>query len=211
MNINLRQWCLRKDEGAFRQLVERADHRLSDGFYPEYCAEGSECRWIMGMVDRLVYGKELHYAVDVDGKVVGCVNVSRWDGVYKRMGELRLVLLPEMCGQGIGTQVVKLIVQKAFYCDQYEIGGFKRLHASVFGENKAAERVLEKNGFVCEGVLRNAVSKGSHTYDKKVYGLVMPDSEQVSKPLSKEQSERIAYIKNILDNGLKPNQIWMSH
>ncbi len=36
-------------------------------------------------------------------------NFSRGGGIYSQMGVLRLVLLPEMCGQGIGTRVVEQV------------------------------------------------------------------------------------------------------
>lgn len=197
--IKLRQWCLCKDEEAFRQLVRRADHSLTDGFLPEYYSEGCEYRWIKGMVDSLFWGDELHYAIDIDGKAVGCVNLSRCGGVYSRMGVLRLVLLPEMCGHGIGTQVVGRVARVAFMCYGHLSTRFERIHARVIGDNKAAVRVLEENGFVYEGTLRNAACKNNRTYDLKVYGLVGPEPDTSSiQPLSQDQEERIALIHKLL-------------
>lgn len=199
--VKLRQWCLSEDDiEAFRQLARRADHSLTDGFLPEFYSEDCEYRWIKGMVDSLFWGDELHYAVEVDGKAVGCVNVSRGSGVYSRLGVLRLVLLPEMCGQGIGTQVVKQVVRDAFMCYGHLGTRFERLHARVIGDNKAAVRALVKNGFVYEGSLRNAACKNNQTYDLNVYGLVAPDSGNITvKPLSQDQEERIAIIHELLN------------
>lgn len=154
--VKLRQWYLNQDDlESFRQLVQRADHSLSDGLFPEYYSEGCEYRWIKGMVDNLLWGDELHYAIDIDGKAVGCVNLSRCGGVYSRMGVLRLVLLPEMCGKGIGTQVVGRVAREALHCREdggfiYK-GSFERLHARVIGDNPAAQRVLEENGLSTKG------------------------------------------------------------
>ena len=200
--VKLRQWYLSDDDiEAFRQLARRADHSLTDGFLPEFYSEGCEYRWIKGMVDSLFWGDELHYAVEVDGKVVGCVNVSRGSGVYCRIGVLRLVLLSEMCGQRIGTQVVEQVVRDAFMCYGHLSTRFERLHARVIGDNKAAVRVLEKNGFVYEGTLRNAACKNNQTYDLNVYGLVAPDSGNITvKPLSQDQEERIAIIHDFLNH-----------
>ena len=136
MDIKLRQWYLNEDDiEAFRQLARRADHSLTDGFLPECYSEGCGYRWIKGMVDSLFWGNELHYAVEVDGKAVGCLNVSRCGGVYSQMGVLRLVLLPEMCGQGIGFQVIEQVVRDAFMCYGHLSSKFERLHARVFGDN----------------------------------------------------------------------------
>lgn len=199
-NIKLRQWYLSENDiEAFRQLVRRADHSLTDGFFPECYSESCEYHWIKGMVDSLLWGDELHYAVEVEGKAVGCVNVSRCGGVYSRMGVLRLVLLPEMCGQGIGTQVVNQVAREAFLCYGYLSTSFERLHARVIGENKAAERVLKKNGFVHEGTLQNAAVKNNRTYDMKVYGLVAPVSNDESNvPLPNDRAERIVNIHELL-------------
>lgn len=175
--VKLRQWYLSNDDlEAFRQLVKRADHRFTDGFLPEYYFDGCEYHWIKGMVDSLLWGDELHYAIDIDGKAVGCVNVSRCGGVYHRMGVLRLVLLPEMCGHGIGTQVVGRIAREALHCRVdggfiYK-GSFERLHARVIGDNPAAVRVLEENGFVYEGTMHNAACKNDRPLDMKIFGLV---------------------------------------
>jgi len=199
--VKLRQWCLSEDDiEAFRQLARRVDHSLTDGFLPEFYSEDCEYRWIKGMVDSLFWGDELHYAVEVDGKAVGCVNVSRGSGVYSRLGVLRLVLLPEMCGHGIGTHVVERVVRDAFLCYGHLSTRFERLHARVIGDNKAAVRALVKNGFVHEGTLRNAACKNNQTYDLNVYGLVAPDSGNITvKPLSQDQEERIAIIHELLN------------
>lgn len=211
-HANLRQWYLYKDEEAFRQLVKRGDHRLTDGFLPEYYTDGCEYRWITGMVDNLLWGDELHYAVEVGGNAVGCLNVSHCGGVYRRTGIIRLILLPEYCGKGIGTQAVGKAITNAFHCFRknsfiYKKEGFDRLHARIIGHNPAAERVLEKNGFVYEGTLRNAACKDGKIYDQKVYGFFNPSLSPASSPnknthttptLSDNQSERIEYIKKIL-------------
>lgn len=199
--VKLRQWCLSKrDREAFVELTQRGDHRLTDGWLPECYSEGCECRWIMGMVDSLMWGDELHYAIEVDGEAAGCLNVSRGSGVYSRLGVLRLVLLPEMCGHGIGTHVVERVVRDAFLCYGHLSTRFERLHARVIGDNKAAVRALVKNGFVYEGTLRNAACKNNQTYVLNVYGLVAPDSGNITiKPLSQDQEERIAIIHELLN------------
>lgn len=205
-NVKLRQWYLSDDDiEAFRQLVRRADHSLTDGFLPEYYTEGCEYRWIKGMVDSMVFGDELHYAVDVNGKAVGCVNVSRGGGDYRHTVVLRLVLLPEVCGHGIGTEAVTLVVNdiRRDYFDKDFVykGSIERIEARVYGANIAAERVLKKNCFVYEGTLRNAVSKDGKRFDQKVFGYVFRDHyfpDAVS--MSEDKVERIRKIHEILQN-----------
>ena len=205
LDIKLRQWYLNNgDEEAFRQLVRRADHRFTDGYLPEVYTSSCEYRWIKGMVDCMYFGDDLHYVVEVDGKVVGCANLSRCGGDYSHTAALRLVLLPEACGQGIGTRVVSQIilnVRKIFFTkDAVTDHSIERIEAYLFGENKSAERVLEKNDFVYEGTLRNAVSKNGRVYDQKIYGYIfrdhcLPDPESMPK----RKEERIKLIQEYLN------------
>ena len=131
------------------------------------------------------------------------MNVSRGGGDYSHMVVLRLVLLPEVCGQGIGTETVALVVRniRQIYFDEDFVykSCIERIEAHVFGENIAAERVLEKNGFVYEGTLRNAVCKDSKRYNQKIFGYVFRDlsfSDAESLPENKEV--RIQKVSEIL-------------
>ena len=67
-------------------------------------------------------------------------------------------------GQGIMTDVVRVTTRFAF--DELKL---ERLVAFVFDDNEASGRVLEKNGFQCEGVLRKHHKKGDRLIDSRVY------------------------------------------
>ena len=45
-----------------------------------------------------------------------------------------------------------------------------RITGLVYEPNAASRRVLEKNGFVPEGLMRNAITKDGVTYDLCIYG-----------------------------------------
>jgi len=47
--------------------------------------------------------------------------------------------------------------------------GFKKLFAPVLEPNRASMRVLEKNGYLLEGVLRKECFKGGHYFDGYYY------------------------------------------
>lgn len=202
--VNLRRWYLdEEDEETFRELTRRGDHRFTDGFLPESYTEGMEYRWIKDMVDNMLFGGELHYAVEVDGRSVGCLNVSRCGGVYRHTGLLRLILLPEYCGKGIGTQAVAQTIGniRGKYFDSTFVfeGSFERLEAQVIGDNKAAKRLLEKNDFTYEGTLRNAICKHNVRYDMSIYGYVFRShcpSDRDSMP--EDKNERVRMLQEIL-------------
>lgn len=202
--VVLRRWYLgNDDEETFRELTRRGDHRLTDGFLPESYTEGMEYRWIMDMVDGMLYGSELHYAVEVDGRSVGCLNVSRCGGVYRHTGLLRLILLPEYCEKGIGTQAVAQTIRniRRKYFDSTFVfeGSFERLEAQVIGDNMSAKRLLEKNDFTYEGTLRNAIRKRDVRYDMSIYGYVFrshcfPDRDSMPE----DKNERVHLMQEIL-------------
>ena len=45
-----------------------------------------------------------------------------------------------------------------------------RISARIYAPNIASRRVLEKNGFQQEGVMRRAVCKGEQVYDMHIFG-----------------------------------------
>ena len=164
--LKLRQWYL-NDVQAIVWLTSHADYRYMDDFLPQCLAVESARSVIMSLVDLMYFVGDVHQAVEWDGRVVGGVGVSRMEGNYCDNGLLRCMLLPEMCGHGIGTEVIRRVVEAAA-----SSGSFHRLTAQVFDPNSMAVKVLEKNGFVHEGTKRRAVSKGGIVYDELIYGMV---------------------------------------
>ena len=79
----------------------------------------------------------------------------------------------ESCwGQGLATETVRALTGYLF-----ETVGLNRLEAYVMPQNVASQRVLEKNGFVREGLLRQAnfwTDKG--VVDLVVYSLLRSDA-----------------------------------
>ena len=63
------------------------------------------------------------------------------------------------------TQAVSQVCDQAFSCLD-----ILRISASVFSANMASRKVLEKNGFLLEGICKNAVFKKEQLYDLYLYG-----------------------------------------
>ena len=53
-----------------------------------------------------------------------------------------------------------------------------RLYAMPFADNIASCRVLEKVGFMCEGVLRSCAVKNGKVRDMKIYSLIKSESHE---------------------------------
>ena len=80
-------------------------------------------------------------------------------------GQKRNLLMTDYWSRGIMTEAVRQICAAAF--SELDI---VRITGLVYAPNTASIRVLEKNGFVCEGIQRNAVYKDDKIYDLCLFG-----------------------------------------
>ncbi|XP_024028039.1 uncharacterized protein LOC112093574 [Morus notabilis] len=88
-------------------------------------------------------------AICADGQPIGSIYVMPGSsGKDERRGEIGYAVKANYWGKGIATEAVKL----ALSCVFKELKFLDRVEGLVFEENKASQRVLEKAGFVREGV-----------------------------------------------------------
>ena len=109
----------------------------------------------------------LYRAIVYDGEVVGNIIVEQHEAAFAKDAELGYILMPEYESKGVMTEAVGQMCQMAF--DRLDL---LRLTAMVFSPHTASIRVLEKNEFVKEGCLKNAVYKNGNVYDLLYYGKV---------------------------------------
>ena len=108
-----------------------------------------------------------NWAIEVNGKVAGGIGVDLGEGVFARSAHFGYWLGEPYWGHGIGTVAVRAASEYAL--DHF---GLARLEAPVFAWNPASMRVLEKSGFVREGILRKSVFKDGQLIDQVLYALV---------------------------------------
>jgi RimJ/RimL family protein N-acetyltransferase len=108
-----------------------------------------------------------HWAIEVDGSAVGGIGVTRREGIFAKTAELGYWLGEPYWGRGLMTEVVTAVSRHAL-----EHYGLVRLESPVFAWNPASMRVLEKSGFVREGIARASAFKDEQVIDTVVYALV---------------------------------------
>ncbi|MCC8189284.1 MAG: GNAT family N-acetyltransferase [Planctomycetes bacterium] len=108
--------------------------------------------------------RRCNFAIEVDGELAGGIGVRPLADVHSGTGELGYWLGEPYWGQGIASQAVALLCRHAF--DELVL---IRLQALVFSGNTASQRVLEKNGFRREGVLRRHVRKNGVITDAVLF------------------------------------------
>ncbi|MCW5580665.1 MAG: GNAT family N-acetyltransferase [Luteimonas sp.] len=107
------------------------------------------------------------FAVEINGEACGGIGARRFQGERAVGAEIGYWLGRTHWGHGVMTRVVERFapwVEEAL--------GVLRLQANVLDFNIGSARVLEKNRFVEEGVLRSAVRKRGRLHDLRVFGRV---------------------------------------
>lgn len=95
---------------------------------------------------------------------------SRRDAFHPGTGFLRCnveigyFLAPLLWGRGVGTAVVAALTELSLARPETT-----RVFAPVHAGNAASMRVLEKNGFVCEGTQRLSAYKAGRVIDRVVW------------------------------------------
>ena len=102
----------------------------------------------------------------VDDRPVGNITLFPPNEIWG-VAEIAYMIAPDEWGNGYATDAVDRLCAYAF--DERRLS---KVFARVFSTNEASCRVLEKVGFVKEGVFRKEVYLGGERIDMYRYGLV---------------------------------------
>ena len=111
--------------------------------------------------------KTFAFAITADEKVIGSIGVFRCDNIHYRTAEMGYYIGEKYWGHGYMTSAVRQTCEYVF-----ENTDIIRIFAEPFAHNAASCRVLEKSGFVCEGILRSNAFKNGKIADMKMYALI---------------------------------------
>jgi ribosomal-protein-alanine N-acetyltransferase len=163
-NFSLREWRINDAE----LLQKHADNPnvynfLKDRFPHPYTMDDA-VSWVNLMLQKKPFTT---FVIAVDDRLAGVIGLELRDDIYSKAPLLGYWLGEEFWGRGIAGEAVKLITNYAF-----STLDILRIQADVLGNNHASMRVLEKAGYIKEGVLKSAVFKNGETLDEWVYGMV---------------------------------------
>lgn len=108
------------------------------------------------------------FAIEVDGRIAGGIGYVLHQDVERIGAEVGYWLGHEFWGRGIATTALKLLTAHAFAARPE----LRRLWAVPYSANAASARVLEKTGYVREGVLRQSVIKDGQVHDQCMYAIL---------------------------------------
>ena len=115
---------------------------------------------------------QLCRAIVIGGEAVGSVGAFPQSDIYRRTAELGDWLAKPFWGRGIMTAAVRRICREAFA--RFDI---VRIEASINARNLGSRRVVEKNAFTLEGILRQSVYKRGEILDSCLYSLLREEVE----------------------------------
>lgn len=163
IKCEIRKWKLADAKDLAVALSnKKVQDNLRDGLpYPYTEQDGLDYISTMLAADE---SNTFAFAVSADGKVIGSIGAFRQDNIHRQTAELGYYISEEYWGKGIVTEAVKQLCDYVFTHTD-----IIRIYAEPFAFNIGSCRVLEKNGFQCEGILRSNAVKNGKVLDMKMY------------------------------------------
>ncbi|KAJ1417066.1 GNAT domain [Sesbania bispinosa] len=110
-------------------------------------------------------------SICLDDRSIGFVSVKPWSGDDRCKADIGYAISVAYWGQGITTKALKIAVSQVFK----DFPNLLRLQAFADVENKASQRVLEKAGFLKEGILRKYTYLKGNIKDLVVFSFLSTD------------------------------------
>jgi len=170
MDIKIRPWKMEDAPDLARSVNnKKIQDNMRDGMpFPYTLADAEEYLSAMRSADP---NTTYVWAITIDDVAIGNVGIFRKGNIYRLTAELGYYIAEEYWGRGIVTEAVKQACRYIF-----EHTDIVRISADPFSWNAGSCRVLEKAGFVFEGLLRQNAIKNGVILDMKLYALVKEGS-----------------------------------
>jgi ribosomal-protein-alanine N-acetyltransferase len=125
-------------------------------------------RIVQSQVDAMTDGRALHWAMrtlETDA-FLGACDLSEIDGWHRR-AEVGFMLGRDAWGRGYALEAMRTVVAFA------AANGVRKLTARTHVGNRRSESLLEKLGFIEEGLLRGHILKDGERRDCRLFGLLL--------------------------------------
>jgi len=155
-------------QGDAQSLVHHANNvnvwrNLRDRFPHPYTTEEAR-RWLTHAASS---EPETDFAIVFGGEAVGGIGFTLGSDVERLSAEVGYWLGEGVWGRGIATAALRAVTPWAV-----SMFDLRRIFAVPFSDNMGSARVLEKAGFVKEGVMRCAAVKDGQLKDQVLYAFV---------------------------------------
>ena len=173
-----------RDEHAQAMQAAASDRDIADTMIsiPHPYPAGEAARWIARQRAAQTDGRATAFAIEAiaNDKFCGVVALRDIDREHEQ-AELSFWLARSAWNQGYMSEVVTATLRYGF-----ETLGLNRLYAHHMVRNPASGRVLEKNGFTQEAVLRDRVKKWDVFEDVCLWAILKREWAERNEELSRE-------------------------
>ena len=114
--------------------------------------------------NRIDENPAVNFAITINDEAVGGISLNMRNDIYTKTPLFGYWLSEQYWGKGIITEAINLMTAYAF--KTFDI---ICIQACVFSENPASMRVLEKAGFVKQGILERSVIKRGQIFDEHIF------------------------------------------
>ena len=165
-HCTIRPWTVSDAESVQRHANNRnVSKHLRDRFPFPY--ELEHATKFLEMVEKAT--APTAWAIDVEGQAVGGIGLEFRGDIERVSAEIGYWIGEQYWGRGIATEAVKAVTAEAF--KRFEL---TRLFAVIFTDHPASQRVVEKAGFVKEGLMRQSAIKDGAIRDQLLYAFYKP-------------------------------------
>ena len=140
------------DRGVWQNLRDRLPHPYS---------EADALAYIEHVNSRPV---QTNFAIEVDRQAVGSISLMLGEDIARQTAEVGYWIGREFWGRGIMVEAVRATTQYAF-----DVLGLMRVFAVPFVTSTRSSRVLDKAGYVKEGLMRRSAVKEGRVLDQWLY------------------------------------------
>jgi [ribosomal protein S5]-alanine N-acetyltransferase len=140
---------------------EKIGVNLRDGFPFPYTIDDAR-----SFINQFMHSGTI-FAIEYRGEYVGNIGLTPCNNVYRKSAEIGYFIGEPYWNKGIATLAVKIISDFGFR----ELG-LARIHTGVYEYNPASQRVLEKCGFIREGIFRKAIFKKGKLWNEIRFALL---------------------------------------
>lgn len=165
MKLELRAYTL-EDAQSLATLAN--DYEVSKylrDFFPYPYLE-SDAISFLNRVTKLPKTSGIEFAITVDDEFAGAIGITFATDIYRKTGEIGYWLGRPFWNRGIISKAIEMIIAHTF--ENYPI---HKISAEVFDTNLGSQKVLEKNGFILEGICQDHVYKNGVYHNVHLYGL----------------------------------------
>ena len=162
----LREWQANDEPSIVKYANNRKVWRNLDDIFPHPYTAKDARSWINHCHET----KDIQFAITNKAEPIGGIGLELQPDIHRLSARVGYWLGEPFWGRGIASDALGTLVRHAFSSTD-----LVRLYTIVFEWNPASCRVLEKNGFQREAVMRRSVLKDGELIDCFFYALLKPE------------------------------------